>query len=75
MALSTLVALAGIGVATVFFLRAPERADGAGRRGSAASIGCCSNKYYVDEIYDARDRAADQTHVDRRCCGAAWMPA
>ena len=52
MIVSTLVALAGIGVATVFFLRQPERADR-----MAASLGglhrLLFNKYYVDEIYDA----------------------
>jgi NADH-quinone oxidoreductase subunit L len=52
MIVSTLVAFAGIGVATIFFLRQPERADRL-----AASAGglhrLLFNKYYVDEIYDA----------------------
>ncbi|HYN08233.1 MAG TPA: NADH-quinone oxidoreductase subunit L [Vicinamibacterales bacterium] len=52
MLVSTLVAFAGIGVATIFFLRQPERADRL-----AASAGglhrLLLNKYYVDEIYDA----------------------
>ncbi len=52
MIVSTLVAFAGIGVATVFFLRRPERAD----RLAASMPGLhrlLLNKYYVDEIYDA----------------------
>jgi NADH-quinone oxidoreductase subunit L len=52
MIVSTLVALAGIGVATMFFLRRPERAD----RLAASMPGLhrfLLNKYYVDEIYDA----------------------
>ena len=52
MIVSTLVALAGIGVATLFFLRRPERAD----RLAASIPGLhrlLLNKYYVDEIYDA----------------------
>jgi NADH-quinone oxidoreductase subunit L len=52
MLVSTLVALAGIGVATIFFLRQPERATRL-----AASAGAVYrmllNKYYVDELYDA----------------------
>ena len=52
MIVSTLVAFAGIGVATLFFLRRPERAD----RLAASMPGLhrlLLNKYYVDEIYDA----------------------
>jgi NADH-quinone oxidoreductase subunit L len=52
MLVSTLVALAGIGVATIFFLRQPARAD----RLAASARGLYQlllNKYYVDEIYDA----------------------
>jgi NADH-quinone oxidoreductase subunit L len=52
MLVSTLVAFAGIGVATVFFLRQPARAD----RLAASAVGLhrlLLNKYYVDEIYDA----------------------
>ena len=52
MAVSVLVALAGIGVATMFFLRQPERAD----RLAASMAGVhrlLFNKYYVDELYDA----------------------
>jgi NADH-quinone oxidoreductase subunit L len=52
MALSTLVALAGIGVATSFFLRAPERATAMSER-FAGLYRLLLNKYWVDEIYDA----------------------
>ena len=52
MALSTLVALAGIGVATSFFLRAPERAMAMSER-FAGLHRLLLNKYWVDEIYDA----------------------
>jgi NADH-quinone oxidoreductase subunit L len=52
MALSTLVALAGIGVATAIFLRAPERAAAiAGRFGGVHRL--LLNKYWTDEVYDA----------------------
>jgi NADH-quinone oxidoreductase subunit L len=50
MAVSTVVALAGIALATVLFARRPVQAD-------AAPAGLLhrllANKYYVDEIYDA----------------------
>jgi NADH-quinone oxidoreductase subunit L len=52
MLVSTLAAFAGIGVATIFFLRQPGRAD----RLAASAAGLhrlLLNKYYVDEIYDA----------------------
>jgi NADH-quinone oxidoreductase subunit L len=52
MIVSTVVALAGIGVATIVFLRQPARAD----RLAASARGLYQlllNKYYVDEIYDA----------------------
>jgi len=52
MLVSPVVALAGIGVATIFFLRQPARAD----RLAASARGLYQlllNKYYVDEIYDA----------------------
>jgi NADH-quinone oxidoreductase subunit L len=52
MALSTLVALAGIGVATAFFLNAPERASAMSAR-FAGLHRLLLNKYYVDEAYDA----------------------
>ena len=52
MIVSTLVAFAGIGVATIFFLRQPERAGRLAARVSAIHR-LLLNKYYVDEIYDA----------------------
>jgi NADH-quinone oxidoreductase subunit L len=52
MAVSTLVALAGIGVATVIYLRRPGTADRlAGRFQGLYRL--LLGKYYVDEIYDA----------------------
>jgi NADH-quinone oxidoreductase subunit L len=52
MALSVLVAFAGIGVATVMFLRRPELAASMATRWSGVHR-LLLNKYYVDEIYDA----------------------
>ena len=52
MVLSTLVALGGIGVATSFFLKAPDRAAAMADR-FAGLHRLLLNKYYVDEIYDA----------------------
>ena len=52
MLLSTLIAVAGIFVATLFFLKKPERAD----RTAAQFAGVhrlLLNKYYVDELYNA----------------------
>ena len=48
---SVLVALAGIGLATVFFLKAPQRADAMATQFSGVHR-LLLNKYYVDEIYD-----------------------
>ncbi|MCL4813145.1 MAG: NADH-quinone oxidoreductase subunit L [Vicinamibacteraceae bacterium] len=52
MSVSVLIALAGIGIATFFFLRRPDRAAA-----MAASMPglhrLLLNKYYVDEAYDA----------------------
>ena len=48
-----LVALAGIGIAWFFFLRNRPRAADAVASAFAGRARCCSNKYYVDEIYDA----------------------
>jgi NADH-quinone oxidoreductase subunit L len=48
---SVLVALAGIGLATVFFLKSPQRADAMARQFSGVHR-LLLNKYYVDEIYD-----------------------
>jgi NADH-quinone oxidoreductase subunit L len=52
MGVSTLVAAVGIGLAVIFFLRSREAADRvAGRFAGAHRV--LTNKYYVDEIYDA----------------------
>jgi NADH-quinone oxidoreductase subunit L len=51
MGLSTLVALAGIGVATFFFLRKPEAATSLAQ--SAGGVHrLLLGKYYIDELYD-----------------------
>ncbi len=66
MAISSGIALAGIGIALFFWLRRPL---GRRRRSRASFSGVhrlLLNKYYVDEIYDAVDRPADQAAVDRR---------
>jgi NADH-quinone oxidoreductase subunit L len=52
MALSTVVALGGIGLATFFFLKNRQAADAVARRFSGVHR-LLANKYYVDEIYDA----------------------
>ena len=52
MAVSTLIALAGIGVATVFFLRRPDAANAMAARFSGLHR-LLEHKYYVDEFYDA----------------------
>ena len=52
MGVSTLVAFAGIGVATFFFLRKPAAADAMAARFSGVQR-VLLNKYYVDEFYDA----------------------
>jgi NADH-quinone oxidoreductase subunit L len=49
---SVLVALAGIGIATVFFLKSPQKADAMAHQFSGLHR-VLLNKYYVDEIYDA----------------------
>jgi NADH-quinone oxidoreductase subunit L len=52
MLLSTMVAIAGIFVATLFFLKRPERADRvAGQFAGVHRV--LLNKYYVDELYNA----------------------
>jgi NADH-quinone oxidoreductase subunit L len=67
MALSTLVAFAGIGVATMFFLKAPERAAAmASRFGGLHRL--LLNKYYVDEVYDA----AVVQPIKRTSSGLLW---
>ncbi len=52
MALSTLVALAGIGLATAIWLRRPEAADRIAERWSGLHR-LLLGKYFVDEVYDA----------------------
>ena len=52
MGLSTLIAIAGIWVATMFFLRRPERADQMAARFAGAHR-LLLGKYYVDELYNA----------------------
>jgi NADH-quinone oxidoreductase subunit L len=52
MSISTLAALGGIGLATFFFLRNRAAAD-AVRARFAGVYRILTNKYYVDEIYDA----------------------
>ena len=52
MAVSTVVAVSGIGLAVFFFLRNRNAADAMARR-FAGLHRVLSNKYYVDEIYDA----------------------
>ena len=52
MLLSTMVAIAGIFVATLFFLKRPERADRVATQFAGAHR-VLLNKYYVDELYNA----------------------
>ena len=52
MLLSTLIALAGIGIATMVWLRKPEVADRMAER-FAGVHRLLVNKYYVDELYNA----------------------
>ena len=52
MGLSTLVALAGIGLATMFFLKRPELAEQTAS-GFSGVHRLLLNKYYVDELYNA----------------------
>ena len=52
MLLSTVVAVAGIGLATRFFLQRPDLAAGVAARFSGVHR-TLLNKYYVDELYDA----------------------
>ncbi len=52
MIVSTLVALAGIVVATLFFLRQPERAARLATSASGVHR-LLLNKYYIDELYNA----------------------
>jgi NADH-quinone oxidoreductase subunit L len=67
MALSTIIALAGIGVATSFFLRAPARATAVSER-FAGLYRLLLNKYWVDEVYDA----AIVQPIKRTSTGLLW---
>jgi NADH-quinone oxidoreductase subunit L len=67
MGLSTIVALVGIGLATVFFLRRPARADRMATQ-FAGVHRTLLNKYYVDELYD---RAIVQP-IKRLSTGPLW---
>jgi NADH-quinone oxidoreductase subunit L len=49
---SVLVALAGIGIATIYFLKSPQKADAMATQFSGLHR-LLLNKYYVDEVYDA----------------------
>lgn len=51
MAVSTVVAFAGIGVATMFFLRRPASADRMAERFSGVHR-LLQGKYFIDELYD-----------------------
>ena len=75
MALSTGVALAGIGIAWFFWLRNRAAADAMAQQFGGRATACCSTSTYVDELYDAADRAADQAAVDAALCGRASTPA
>jgi NADH-quinone oxidoreductase subunit L len=67
MGFSTLVALAGIGLATLLFLRRPELADRAATRASGLHT-LLLNKYYVDELYNA----AIVQPIKRLSTGTLW---
>ena len=67
MAFSTLVALGGIGLATMFFLRRPQMADAAAAR-FAGVHRLLLGKYYVDELYDA----VIVQPIKRLSTGALW---
>ena len=67
MLLSTLVAAAGIGLATMIYRRKPETADRLAERFSGLHK-LLLGKYYVDEIYDA----AIVQPIKRLSGGALW---
>jgi NADH-quinone oxidoreductase subunit L len=67
MGLSTLVALGGIGIATVVFLRKPERADAMAARFPGLHR-LLLGKYFVDEAYDA----AIVQPIKRTSSGMLW---
>jgi NADH-quinone oxidoreductase subunit L len=67
MGLSTLVVFGGIGLATLLFLRHPDRADALAARWSGVHR-LLLNKYYVDEIYDG----AIVQPIKRLSTGVLW---
>ncbi|MEZ5317320.1 MAG: proton-conducting transporter membrane subunit, partial [Vicinamibacterales bacterium] len=67
MGLSTIVALAGIALATIFFLRSPGLANAWATRFSGLHR-LLLNKYYVDEVYDA----AIVQPIKRTSTGLLW---
>ena len=83
MALSVLVAVMGIGLASKFYISRPEIADGLAKRWS--KLHCVlTGKYYVDEAYDASVvrgtfssaahlRTFDKKIVDGGVNGTAWL--
>jgi len=64
---SVAVALAGIRLATIFFLKAPQRADAMATQFSGVHR-LLLNKYYVDEIYDG----AIVQPIKRLSTGVLW---
>jgi NADH-quinone oxidoreductase subunit L len=67
MAISTMVGLAGIGLATFLFLRRPELADAMAVRFSGIHR-LLLGKYFVDEVYDA----AIVQPIKRTSTGLLW---
>jgi NADH-quinone oxidoreductase subunit L len=85
MAISILVALAGIGIAWYFFLSNPAAADSVAHAAAPVHT-LLENKYYVDEIYDATIvepivsvsrgalwKVVDATVIDGAVNGAGWV--
>jgi len=83
MAFSVLIAVVGIATARRLYVRAPEIADRLAERWSGAHR-VLSNKYYVDEIYDATVVAGtlrsahglwavDRNVVDGAVNGSGWL--
>ena len=67
MALSTVVAFAGIGIATYFYRRRPDAPAALAERFSGLHR-LLLNKYYIDEIYDA----VIVQPIKRISTGALW---
>ena len=69
--MSTVVALAGIGLATMFFVRgASRRRPPMAARFSGVHHRLLLGKYFVDEIYDAAI-VQPIKRMSTACCGAA----